>query len=306
MVGGPWANPRPNGGRLSACRRDDFPSATTLLVSYRLVFSMEGPAPAAAEPVPARWVETATVLERCVTGIEGLDNILGGGIPRGNTVLIAGSVGTGKTTLSLEFLLRGAERGERSLFLSVTEASGKLVQNLSTFEFFRTDLVADGSLVFVDLPVVYEKLGLEREELSSDELDILLRTIRDMVRALGVKRLVLDSLTSLCYRIRTDEQIREFVLRLGEEMSAIGCTSLLVSEITPTEGRYSTRGVEEAIVDGIVLLWNARRRGDILRVLQIVKMRGSAHSHAQYVIELTPIGLLMTPHLKGNRTEEEG
>ena len=59
-------------------------------------------------------------------------------------------------------------------------------------------------------------------------------------------------------------------------------------------------------MDGIVLLWNARRRGDILRVLQIVKMRGSAHSHAQYVIELTPIGLLMTPHLKGNRTEEEG
>ncbi len=267
---------------------------------------MESPGPSAAGPEPPRRTEPAVGLERCVTGIEGLDNILGGGIPRGNTVLVAGSVGTGKTTLSLEFLLRGAERGERSLFLSVTEASDKLVQNLSTFEFFRTDLVVDGSLVFVDLPVLYEKLGLESEELSSEELDILVRTIRDLVRSLGIKRLVLDSLTSLCYRIRKDEQIREFVLRLGEEMSACDCTSMLVSEITPTQGRYSTRGVEEAIVDGIILLWNARRRGDIHRVLQIVKMRGSAHSHAQYVIELTPIGILMTPHLKGARADEEG
>jgi len=267
---------------------------------------METPAPPAVETAPPRREDATTVLQRCITGIEGLDNILGGGIPRGSTVLVAGSVGTGKTTLSLEFLLRGAERGERSLFLSVTEASDKLVQNLSTFEFFRADLVVDGSLVFVDLPVIYEKLGLLGEELSSEELDILLRTIRDLVRSLGVKRFVLDSLTSLCYRIRTDEQIREFVLRLGEEMNACGCTSMLVSEITPTQGRYSTRGVEEAIVDGIILLWNARRRGDIHRVLQIVKMRGSAHSHAQYVIELTPIGLLMTPHLKGARADEEG
>jgi circadian clock protein KaiC len=164
----------------------------------------------------------ATHLERCVTGIEGLDNILSGGIPRGNMVLVAGSVGTGKTTLCLEFLVRGAERGERSLFLSVTEASDKLIQNLSTFEFFRTELVTNGSLVFVDLPVLYERLGLEHEELTEEEIGILIRTIRDLVRQLGVKRLVLDSLTSVGYRIRRDERIRDFMLRLGLELSDAG------------------------------------------------------------------------------------
>jgi circadian clock protein KaiC len=245
----------------------------------------------------------ATVLERCATGIEGLDDILGGGIPRGNMVLVAGSVGTGKTTLCLEFLVRGAEHGERSLFLSVTEASDKLIQNLSTFEFFRPDLVQNRSLVFVDLPGLYDKLGLEHEELTADEIDILIRTISDLVRTLGVKRLVLDSLTSVCYRIRRDEAIRDFMLRLGQTLSNLGCTSLLVSEIGPTPGRYSLHGVEEAIVDGVVLLWNTRRQGDILRVLQVVKMRGTAHSRAQYVIELTPIGLLMAPHLKGSHPE---
>src|SRR5271170_7381457 len=130
--------------------------------------------PPAAPPVGGGLMAPATQLERCVTGIEGLDNILSGGIPRGNMVLIAGSVGTGKTTLCLEFLVRGAERGERSLFLSVTEASDKLIQNLSTFEFFRTELVTNGSLVFVDLPVLYDRLGLEHEELTPDEIVILI------------------------------------------------------------------------------------------------------------------------------------
>ena len=243
----------------------------------------------------------ATVLPRCATGIEGLDNILEGGIPRGNMVLVAGSVGTGKTTLSLEFLVRGAERGERSLFISVTEASQKLIQNLSTFEFFRRDLIEQGSLVFVDLPVIYDRLGLGHEELSPEEIDILIRTIGDLVRSLGAQRLVLDSLTSVCYRIRKDEQIRDFMLRLGQELNEAGCTSLLVSEIGPNPARYSLHGVEEAIVDGVILLWNTRRMGDILRVVQIVKMRGTAHSRAQYVLELTPIGILMAPHLKGGR-----
>jgi len=243
----------------------------------------------------------ATVLERCATGIEGLDNIVGGGIPRGNMVLVAGSVGTGKTTLCLEFLVRGAERGERSLFISVTESSQKLIQNLSTFEFFRTDLIDQGSLVFVDLPVVYDRLGLGHEELTPEEVDIVIRTIRDLVRSLGIRRLVLDSLTSVCYRIRRDEQIRDFMLRLGQELNDAGCTSLLVSEIGPNPSRYSLHGVEEAIVDGVILLWNTRRMGDILRVVQIVKMRGTAHSRAQYVMELTPIGILMAPHLKGGR-----
>ena len=78
-----------------------------------------------------------------------------------------------------------------------------------------------------------------------------------------------------------------------------------ISEISPTPGRYSARGVEEAIVDGIILLRSTRRLGDILRVLQVVKMRGTPHSRALYVLELTPIGILLAPHLKGGRTFEE-
>jgi circadian clock protein KaiC len=241
--------------------------------------------------------------DRCVTGIDGLDNILHGGIPKGCMVLLAGAVGTGKTTLSLEFLVRGAEAGERSLFLSVTESSVKLTENLSAFEFFRRDLIENGSLVLVDLPDMYTRLGLDHEELTTEEIGLLTRSILALVAETGAQRVVLDSLTSVGYRIRREERIRDFMLTLGQGLNRLGCTTLLVSEVASPEGRYSAHGVEEAIVDGVILLGNASRRGDILRVLQVVKMRGTSHSRAQYVMELTPIGLLMAPHLKGNRPE---
>jgi circadian clock protein KaiC len=241
---------------------------------------------------------------RCATGIEGLDNILGGGIPRGNTVLVAGSVGTGKTTLSLEFLVRGAERGDRSIFFSATEASEKLVGNLASFEFFRREIVESGHLVFVDIPLVYDKLGLDRDELGAEEVDLFVRAICGLAEELGARRVVLDSLTSVGYRFRREERIREFVLRTSQGLGALGCTSLFVSEIAPSPDRYSLRGVEEAIVDGVIQLGNARRQGDILRILQVIKMRGTSHSRAQYVMELTPIGLLLAPHLKGGRGDD--
>jgi len=218
-------------------------------------------------------------------------------------VLVAGSVGTGKTTLCLEFLVRGAERGERSLFISVTEATSRLIENLSSFEFFRRQLIESHDLVFVDLPAIYERLGLDHEELSAEDLELLTRSILDLVRELGVKRVVIDSLTSVVYRIGQDERLRAFILKLGQGLNHLGCTTLLVSEVPTTSGRFSLHGVEEALVDGVIMLGNATRQGDILRVLQVVKMRGTSHSRAQYVLELSPVGLLMAPHLKGNRLE---
>ncbi len=243
-----------------------------------------------------------TVLERCRTGIEGLDNILDGGIPRGNTVLVSGSCGTGKTTLSLEYLVRGALAGERCLFLSVTEASRKILQNLATFEFFDPRTVEEGKLVFIDVPVLYEKLGLSKEELSSEDVNLLVLAISRLASDMGVQRLVLDSITSVCYRIRHEENIRDLILKLGKSLSDISCTTLLVSEIGPAENRYSLYGVEEAIADGVILLGNQQRRGDLLRTLKIIKMRGTTHSRAQYVIDLTPLGILLAPFLKGGRS----
>src|SRR3989449_8701229 len=102
--------------------------------------------------------------ERCVTGIDAIDHILNGGIPRGNTVLISGSVGTGKPSICIEFLIRGALEGENSLYLSVTDPTDKLLENVIPFDFFDDRLSKPGQLQLVDLPKSYEELGIDKED----------------------------------------------------------------------------------------------------------------------------------------------
>jgi len=237
--------------------------------------------------------------ERCVTGIDGLDTILYGGIPRDNTVLLTGSCGTGKTSLALEYLIHGAVAGENSLFISVTEDSEKLLTNIIPYKFFDRELVKSGRLVFVDLPSMYERLGMTKSELTMEEIDLLVAAIGNLVKEMGARRLVMDSITSVCYKLKTPEKIRDFILKLGKTLSDMNCTSILVSEVAAQSSAYSTFGVEEAISDGIVLMANMERRGDLLRTLQVIKMRGTMHSRAKYVLDLTPVGVLLVPLLKG-------
>lgn len=240
--------------------------------------------------------------ERCVTGIDGLDTILYGGIPRANTVLLTGSCGTGKTSLALEFLIHGAVKGENSLFVSVTENSEKLLANIIPYKFFDRNLIKSGRLVFVDLPIMYERLGMVKPELSMEEIDLLVAAIGDLVEELGTKRLVVDSVTSVCYKLKTSEKIRDFILKLAKTLSDRDCTSILVGEVPAGSSAYSSFGVEEAISDGIILMANMERRGDLLRTLQVIKMRGTMHSRAKYVLDLTPMGVLLVPLLKGGST----
>ena len=237
--------------------------------------------------------------DRCSTGIEGLDTILYGGIPRSNTVLLTGSCGTGKTSLALEFLIHGATKGENSLFVSVTENSEKLLANIIPYKFFDKNLIKSGRLVFIDLPIMYERLGMNKAELSMEEIDLLVAALSDLAKELGTKRLVVDSITSVCYKLKTSEKIRDFILQLSKSLSDIGCTSILVGEVSAQSSAYSTFGVEEAIADGIVLMANSEPRGAPLRTLQVIKMRGTMHSRAKYVLDLTSMGVLLVPPPKG-------
>src|SRR2546428_14006887 len=97
--------------------------------------------------------------ERCVTGIDAIDHILNGGIPRGNTVPISGSVGTGKTPICVEFLIRGAIEGENSLYLSVTDPTDKLLKKVIPFEFFDDRLPKQGTRHVVAVPEHCQGLG---------------------------------------------------------------------------------------------------------------------------------------------------
>jgi KaiC/GvpD/RAD55 family RecA-like ATPase len=149
--------------------------------------------------------------------------------------------------------------------------------------------------------VLFSWLGLDKSTFDLDDIDAIVKAITDIVNTIGVTRLVIDSATSLCYKIPNEQLIRDFLFKLGKQLSTLGCTSLLIAEITSSGTSSSLRssfGVEEAILDGIVLLGDVERMGHLLRYLQVIKMRGTDHSRAKYALELTPSGVMLTPMLK--------
>ena len=241
---------------------------------------------------------------RCVTGIEGLDAALNGGFPEGNVVLLSGACGTGKTTLGIEFLTYGAERGENGVYFSVTEPYEKLLDNMRAFNFFSENLVEENKLFIIDVSLLYSRLGLLGKDRTIEDIDTLLWALVDTVRALNIKRAVIDSITAVCSRLAQQSKIRELVFNLSRMFTHFGVTTVLISELSNESVKYSTYEVEEAVADGIIMLRDVERMGNLMRTLQVVKMRGAAHSRAKYVMDISTEGALMVPLLKWGMTGE--
>jgi circadian clock protein KaiC len=235
----------------------------------------------------------------CNTGIEELDIQMGGGIPVGSTVLMVGSSGSGKTTLCMQFLINGARKGERGVFFTITEPLFKLTKNMEGFSFYDKKLIESGMVNLIDLRIISERLGLDTEKYTVEDAAALLDVLKDIADELNVKRLVIDSITALCYRLQTKEMIRDFIFKLGSSLAAMKCTTFLTSEVPPRVFQYSQYGIEEFIADGIIFLGDVERKGDLIRTFQMIKMRGMAHSRTKFAMSISSKnGVELTPLLK--------
>ncbi|MFH1100708.1 MAG: ATPase domain-containing protein [Methanobacteriota archaeon] len=238
-------------------------------------------------------------MEKCSIGIEELDTQMNGGFPVGSTVLVVGSSGSGKTTLCMQYLINGAKNNERGVFFTITEPLFKLTKNLEGFDFYDKKLIESGMVNLIDLRIISERLGLDTEKYTVEDASALLDVLRDIAEELDVKRLVIDSITALCYRLQTREMIRDFIFKLGTSLAAMQCTTLLTSEVPPRTFKYSQYEIEEFISDGIVFLGDVERRGDLIRTLQIVKMRGTSHSRTKFAMNISSErGIELLPLLK--------
>jgi len=246
--------------------------------------------------LPGHMVQT---LKQIPTGIEGLDGALNGGVPQGNVVLFTGSCGTGKTTVAMEYLIKGAKMGENGVFISVTEPTFKLLENMRRYEFFDEVLIDDNKIFLIDLLHIYRKMGLLDRERQITDIDALVLAFEDIVKALDIKRAVVDSITAVCNRLKEQSRIRDFIFNLVNIFTYNGATSIFISEISAGTSDYSVYGVEEAVADGIIVFDDLERRGDMMRTMQIIKMRGTQHSRAKYVMDLQSDGMVLAPLLKG-------
>ena len=224
---------------------------------------------------------------RCTTGIDLLDSDMEGGLPLGNIVLISGASGVGKTTFCTQFLFNGFKYDEKGVLFTSSENVTKLKKYQGVFDFFDENILESGGVTIVDIWTISDRLGLSPEGYDATEASLLFEVIRDIVKEIGAKRLVIDSITSLCYRLKNREMIRDFIFKLGSSLSILNCTTLLTSEVQPMIFQFSQNNIEEFIADGIIFLSDLERESDLIRTFQIVKMRGTNHSRSKYALNMS-------------------
>jgi circadian clock protein KaiC len=210
------------------------------------------------------------------SGIEGLDELVGGGLPRGGLIVLAGNPGTGKSIFSAHFLYRGCvDYGESGVYVGFAEDREAFYRNMKAFGFDFEKLEREGRFSFLDLVTM-------REEAISTIMELIVRKIAE----LGAKRLVVDSFSAMAQAFRETHDVR-IVLHtiLGRIVRSMGCTTILVVEVPYGETRIGL-GVEEFVADGIIVLKRGLLDGRLFRELEILKMKGVPTPEAEAVLTL--------------------
>jgi len=230
-------------------------------------------------------------MERVVTGIPGFDDILNGGIPRRNVVLLAGGPGTGKSIFGYQYLYNGLKRGEHGILVALEEHPVQIRISMSQFGWDVTEYEKAGEFAIVDAFTAGIGEAAKRERYvvrAPDDFQALIDVLKAAIREVKAERVVVDSVTTLY--ITKPVLARSMVLQLKKILSGMGCTSILVSQVSVTERGFGGPGVEHA-ADGIVRLDLDEIDGELRRSLIVWKMRGTAHSMKRHPFEITSNGI---------------
>jgi KaiC/GvpD/RAD55 family RecA-like ATPase len=235
--------------------------------------------------------------ERVKTGIESLDDLIEGGIPKGRIILVAGGCGTGKSILSTQFLYYGAKYyNEPGLMITTEERPKSIRQNMLRFGWDLKELEDQKKLAIIDAASPKARIpSSEMYKISYYDTNSLLLKIYEAVNEIGAKRAVIDSIPGLALRLESESEIRRAISQLGSLLAELECTSLVVSEVN-IPGRLGRYGIEEFIADGVYLLENTLMDGRFERTFSIVKMRGTANSKDVHGLLITDKGIEVVPH----------
>jgi circadian clock protein KaiC len=234
--------------------------------------------------------QQADFLQKCQTGIKGLDEVTGGGLPKGRPTLVCGGAGCGKTLLAMEFLVHGAvDLGEPGVFMSFEESSQDLVQNFASIGFRLNDLVAQ-NLIDLD-QVLIDRVGVEAA--GEYDLEGLFIRLGLAIDSIGAKRVVLDSLGTLFTGLFNDTILRSELRRLFCFLKDKGVTTIVTGE--QGERTLTRYGLEEYVADCVIFLNHTVSELIATRRLRIVKYRGSAHGTNDYPFLIGDNGLSVMP-----------
>ncbi|WP_259092257.1 circadian clock protein KaiC [Mucilaginibacter dorajii] len=232
-----------------------------------------------------------TMLPKTPTGITGLDEITGGGLPKGRPSLICGEAGCGKTLMSLEFIIRGAmEFHEPGVFMAFEEKAEELTQNVASLGFDLNKLQQE-KLVKIDHVHIDRS---EIEETGEYDLEGLFIRLGYAIDSIGAKRVVLDTLENLFSGLSDTAILRAELRRLFNFLKEKGVTAIITGE--KGDGSSLTRqGLEEYVSDCVILLDHRVINQISTRRLRVVKYRGSQHGTNEYPFLIDEEGISVLP-----------
>lgn len=242
-------------------------------------------------PVTARAVRPASgTLAKTPSGIHGLDEITGGGLPRGRPTLVCGSAGAGKTLFAMEFLVRGIlEHGEPGVFMSFEETEEELTANVASLGFDLGRLTAEGKLAI-------DHVRIERNEIEeTGEFDLggLFVRLDSATKSVGARRVVLDTVESLFASLPNPAVLRSELRRLFRWLKDRGLTAVITGE--KGEGTLTRHGLDEYVSDCVIALDHRVTEQISTRRLRVVKYRGSFHGTNEYPFLIDEQGISVLP-----------
>ena len=221
--------------------------------------------------------------EKITTGVAGLDEMLTGGVPAGQIIALMGSCGTGKTTLSLQFIWSGLQLGEKGIFISLEEDEEAIINNAATYGWDIRPYLENKTLTLVKLEPSDAKSTISR---INGELP-------SFIRNNDVKRVVFDSVSLLSMLFDNDSDRRAGLFDLCKHIKESGATAFFTAEVSSENPDISRDGLVEYVADGVILLrYNETSDGsDIQLSVRVVKMRRSSHSRRIKPYSITNKGI---------------
>lgn len=248
------------------------------------------------------------ILEKTPTGIKGLDEITGGGLPKGRPTLVCGAAGCGKTLVAMEFLVHGAiDYDESGVFMAFEENEAELTKNVASMGFDLKALCAKKKLALDHVHIERSEI----EETGEFDLEGLFIRLGSAIDEVGAKRVALDTLEALFAGLPNEMILRAELRRLFRWLKQKEVTAIITGE----RGRESlTRyGLEEYVADCVILLDHRVNEQVSTRRLRVVKYRGSPHGSNEYPFLISKEGISVLPitsvgltHSAGTQTVSSG
>jgi circadian clock protein KaiC len=235
-----------------------------------------------------RSVATTEFKSKLCTGIKEFDSICDGGFPKGHMIMLSGNTGSGKTTFALQFLNAGLKNGEGAVYVALEESVSQVKKTALEHGWNMEEYEKSGNLVFINPSLI---------DVYSDKL---LYEILDAVNKTSAKRAVIDSMSSLESATMDKSKLREFFIQLTSLLKTRGVTGIMTylseNAFGAESGQLLGKGpLSElrlsSVIDGIVILKYVEREQNVMKLINILKMRGSPHDKKIWQFEVEKDGI---------------